>query len=337
MMDNSFHTISHKSRGSRPRFLLTGATGFIGRRISVVLSDYADVLPLERQQLFALVSSTSCFGNSIDSDMLFQVRKFAPTHIVHCAAIAHRPSPRTNSDIEALHEINVSLSVKLAQLAVYLQIDHFVFLSTIGVHGSQTAIGESFSESSPISPSNAYAYSKYLAEQGLYEVLDSTSCRLSIIRPALVYGRGAPGNIRYLVQAIDTGLPFPFKGIENSRSFIAVDNLVSAVLAVALRDSDTNEVYVVADSNQLSTEALIRAIADIRGKTCRMLFVPEPLIRFSLRLPFVGSRLTQLTSSLVVDSSKIRTDLSWQQPYKQKVALFKAFGPSSSSFSLNVT
>jgi nucleoside-diphosphate-sugar epimerase len=193
------------------------------------------------------------------------------------------------------------------------------------VHGSSTAVGEAFTEISPLHPDNHYAVSKVEAEARLTDFFSTSSCDLSILRPALVYGRGAPGNFRRLVHAIDYGLPFPVSKIDNLRSFVSLANLVSAIECVSLSPRAAGEVYLVSDQELISTPALIRTLALARNKTPRFFSLPTSIRGFFCNVPLLGRRYSQLVNNLVIDSSKLRTDLSWSQPFLQSFSLEKSF------------
>ena len=51
----------------------------------------------------------------------------------------------------------------------------------------------------------------------------------TVLRPAVVYGKGVKGNIAALATLARTPMPLPFAGFDNRRSLLARDNLVSAI------------------------------------------------------------------------------------------------------------
>ena len=70
--------------------------------------------------------------------------------------------------------------------------------------------------------------SKYEAEQGLLEIAKNTSMEVVIIRPPLVYGPGVKGDCKTHNLYKEYALPFAL--VNNSRSFIAIENLVDFIL-----------------------------------------------------------------------------------------------------------
>jgi len=308
---------------SEPRLLLTGPTGFIGHHLLTRLGRLMPVLALNRPDLYDCVDQSFAFNtNSRATRRLFD---FEPTHIIHCAALAHKAYPRSVDRLQELEEVNVLLPIRLAKLAKDLRVKHFVFLSSIGVHGMSTAINQCISEDSPIAPANPYAKSKYAAEEGIKSCLADSLCTLTVLRPVLVYGHGMPGNLRSLIHAVDAGYPLPFKYTRNLRSFISIENLISVIEAIVVSPNCAGGTFVVSDTEQISTPDLIRLISEVRSRPCRLFGLPESVMHFSGALPFVGPKLNQLTNSLVVDSNQIRARLGWCQPFSQLEAMQKAF------------
>ncbi len=306
------------------RILLTGSSGFIGRCLYLHLAARHRLFCVNRSgqdQTAPAMSFADLFSDAGQQEL----RMFSPTHLIHCAALAHRRPPLSPAGRRRLDSVNVELPVRLARLAVEHGIKRHLFLSSIGVHGAFTRGSEVISESSPLRPANLYARSKCMAESRLREIHVGTPTELTVLRPALVYGRGCPGNLRLLVRTIDRGIAFPFASIANQRSFVALENLVSAVELSLFHADAAGRTYVVADQETISTPSLLRRIASAREQHLRMFSVPGMAFTFLRRLPVLGGKLGQLIDNLVVDSSCIRTDLGWEQPLSQSEAMLHAF------------
>jgi nucleoside-diphosphate-sugar epimerase len=311
-------------------FLITGAQGFVGAALADALSPKYPVTKISR------ICNNNKSSNCLTLDQILEaddgeqiVRAIAPSCIIHCAALAHRSPPRTPDELSNLDEVNINLSVRLAHLAKRTGIRRYVFISSIGVHGSSSNSSHPVCEDSLISPANPYALSKSIAEHKLRGCLEGSSCELSIIRPALVYGPGMRGNLRLLIRGIDVGLPFPLARIRNRRSFLYLGNLISAIEAVALHPQAAGESFVVSDEETISTPDLISSIARVRNRPCRILHMPASVLKVFGHLPFFRRKIGQLVDDLVVDSSKIRRQLGWRQPFKQMDAIEEAFSLSA--------
>ena len=314
-----------------PRFAISGSSGYIGSSLCDHLSKSYYCLGISRR-----ISSRNydvlCLDDLLSSGGVELIRSNNISHFIHCAALAHSRSPRTYHEYRQILRINIDLTVKLALIALNSGVSRFVFISPVGVHVSSSN-GFSISETSPIQPENFYAESKALAEDILRSLFDNSSCELVILRPALVYGPDAIGNLRTLKIAVDLCIPFPLTLINNNRSLLALQNLISAVELASLHPSSPGHAYVVADRETISTSALISRIACIRSRPCFQFPVPKSLIALITRLSLVGvKKLRQLVDDLVIDSSKIRNQLGWEQPVSQADAIVNAFSKPGNKF-----
>ncbi len=149
-----------------------------------------------------------------------------------------------------------------------------------------------------------------------------------IIRPPLVYGPSAPGNFGSLVRALQRGLPLPLGALHNQRSLVALDNLVSLVLLCADRDRSpeaANQVFVVADGEDVSTTTLLRKVAQAAGRPSRLLPVPAWLLRAGASLLGKRAVADRLLGNLQVDATKARTLLGWRPVVTMDEQLAKMF------------
>jgi nucleoside-diphosphate-sugar epimerase len=205
------------------------------------------------------------------------------------------------------------VTLALAALAADKGVKRFVFLSSIGVNGNNSV--KPFSEKDTPNPQEPYAISKYEAEQGLLVLAKKTGMQVVIIRPPLVYGPNAPGNFGTLVNWLRRGVPLPLGAINNKRSFVALDNLVSFIALCADRTRSpkaANQVFLISDGEDVSTTQLLRKVADALGKKRWLLPVPVGLMSFVARFIGKGDVANRLFGSLQVDSSKARDLLGWQ-------------------------
>lgn len=324
-------SLSQRTRGLNPqiklsshRFVVTGASGFVGSSLCAQLENKYQCIPVSRASFY-------CPPNVLTLEMLTgdngldNLQKLRPTHLIHCAAIAHRRQPQNHAEHELIKRVNVDLPVLLAKIAIESGVRRFVFLSSVGVHGSFSQPGMAINEDSPLAPANAYAKSKADAENLLTSVLSNSTCELVILRPALVYGPHSIGNLKILRLAVDFCLPFPFSAISNRRSFVALPNLLSAIEHVSLHPHANGKAYLIADQEYVSTSELVKAIAKARCRPCLQFPVRQEILENLARLPLFGAKLKQLVYDLVIDSSKIRNELGWSQPVSQADALLDAF------------
>jgi len=122
---------------------------------------------------------------------------------------------------------------------------------------------------------------------------------------------------------VHKGLPLPFARVENRRSLIFLDNLISAIVTCIKHPDAAGQTYLVSDSEIVSTPELIRKIAEALGKSARLFSFPPNMLRVIANLVGKSDKVKPLLNSLTVDTSKIRNDLNWKPICTQKEGLIQ--------------
>ena len=234
--------------------------------------------------------------------------------VVHLAALAHVPLGRMDDALAACRAINTVATLNLARQAAAAGVKRFLFISSIKVNGESTQAGRPFTASDAPAPQDAYGISKMEAEIGLRQVADEIGMEVVIVRPPLVYGPGVKGNFAELMRWVARGVPLPLAGIENRRSFVALDNLVDLLLRCVEHPAAANQTFLVSDGNDLSTTDLLRRLAATMGRPSRLFPLPEKLLRRAAALVGRGDAAARLCDSLQVDMAATREALSWSPP-----------------------
>lgn len=235
--------------------------------------------------------------------------------VIHLAARVHVMKEKATDPLAEFLRTNLHGTVNLARQAARAGVKRLVYVSSIGVNGNRTKGNESFSEEDMPHPHNAYAVSKWQAEQALLQVSRETGLEIVILRPPLVYGPTAKGNFPKLLAAIQKGIPLPLAGANNLRSLIYVQNLVSALIACATHPAAAGQTYLVSDGEDISTTQLIEKIARELGRGNRTFNFPKRLLYIAAALMGRKSQMDQLFGSLRMNDSKLRNQLSWSPPY----------------------
>lgn len=294
---------------SEKRVVVTGAGGFVGRQLCRHLQEGGYRVDAwvrgERsaEDDIAVLSGADC--------------------VVHLAGRAHVLHEQSADPLQAFREANCASTLRVARAALAAGVRRFVFVSSIGVNGQQT--GEAaFDEQSTPAPHADYAVSKHEAELQLRELLRGSAMQLVIIRPPLVYAGHAPGNFRRLLGLVAAGLPLPFGAVRNSRSMIALDNLVDFIVRCIEHPAAVDQLFVIADGEDLSVGQITDLLAQGMGLRSRQLAIPPRLMRGVARLLGRGGLYVQLCGSLRVDAGKARELLQWQPPLSAQDALRQA-------------
>lgn len=303
--------------------LVTGATGFIGQALVKELGARGG---FNVRSLSLKNTSKAVFAPAPDASGQAPAASHLADDIdvvVHLAGRAHILKETASDPMQLYRVDNVDKTLELAKWAMRSGVKRFVFVSSIGVNGSTTQAGP-FSEDSAPAPKADYAISKLEAEIALQALLQGSAMELVIIRPPLVYAGHAPGNFRRLMQLVNTGLPLPFARVENSRSMVALENLVDFIICCTRHPLAANETFLIADGVDLSISQIAQYLAQGLGRPTRLWPVPLSIMALVARLLGVKGMFEQLFQSLTIDSSKARKLLHWQPPLTPQQALPKA-------------
>jgi nucleoside-diphosphate-sugar epimerase len=189
-----------------------------------------------------------------------------------------------------------------------------VLVSSIKAMGEATPPGHPFRASDPPRPEDDYGRAKLASERAAAAAACETGVELVVVRPPLVYGPGVRANFAALIRLAGSGPPLPFAAIDNRRSLIFRDNLADLLAVAATHPAVAGTTLLARDDEELSTPALIRALAVGLGRKARLFPVPPALFATLRPLPAIGPRLARLTLSLQVDDSATRAALDWHPP-----------------------
>lgn len=302
------------------KYLLTGASGFVGRALVERLKLHGDiVVEVGRRQS---TSSTGCFYqvNDISADTDFAEAFDGCDAVIHLAARVHVMQDRAADPLAAFQAVNLYGTVNLARQAAAVGVRRFVYVSSIKVNGECTT-DKPFTEADVPAPRDPYAVSKWQAEQALQQIGRETGMEIVIVRPPLVYGPGVKANFHSLLKLVSKSLPLPLGSIHNRRSMVFVDNLVDALVLCATHPAAAGQTYLVSDGEDVSTPQLVRVIASAMRRPDRVFPFSLSLMRLAAIMLGRSSALDRLTQSLEVDSSKIRRELDWRPPYSMQQGL----------------
>jgi len=299
------------------KFLVTGSSGFIGSRLcSTMATKGFSIRAVKRNEDSILPSCCKDFVliGERASSAEWSLALNGIDVIIHLAGRAHVMKEDHESPLEEYRRINVEGTRKIVEAAANKSIKRIIYLSTIKVNGESTA-GKPFDESDLPEPQDAYARSKFEAEECMKEISEMHGIEFVVLRSPLVYGPGVKGNLLKLMKYIKRGMPLPLGGLENKRSMISLDNLVDALILSGTRAECAGHTFLISDGNDLSTTQLVRTIATAMDRNIRLMPYPKALFSIASWLrPSFRSLSERLAGSLVVNSSKFRRMLQWTPP-----------------------
>ncbi|MFO3009063.1 NAD-dependent epimerase/dehydratase family protein, partial [Legionella pneumophila serogroup 1] len=296
------------------KILITGATGFIGRSlVPALLSEGHDVRCAVLQLDSTLQAEQIVINNlEVHTDWTDALRNVEI--VIHLAARVHIMKEYATSSLDEYCKINSIATKNFVEQAAQNNVKRFIFLSTIKVHGEFSQNNLPFSEDCRTQPEDPYAKSKLYAEQFIQEICQNARMEFVILRPPLVYGPYVKANFLRILQLVDKKWPLPFGSIYNKRTFIYIDNLVSAISAVVSEPSAANQVYLVADDCSWSLTQLVQTLSRKMNTKLFLIPIPVQILIFLFKLCGLKNINTRLFSSLEVSNEKIKSQLGWTPP-----------------------
>ncbi|OGR28091.1 MAG: hypothetical protein A2277_14935 [Desulfobacterales bacterium RIFOXYA12_FULL_46_15] len=300
------------------RIFVTGASSFIGRWLIPFLIKQNHMVTGVFRNKTADINNVSQAGfgiryfDTLDGKTDFRQALENIDVVIHLAALVHI-GKRHEGDLQReFMRVNVDGTRNLAEQAAQNKVKRFVFISSIGVNGKSIKTPGFFNEENDEKPYNAYTASKFEAEKVLRELSARTGLEIVIIRSPLVYGPGVKANFLKMIDLVNTGLPLPFAGISNKRSFIAVDNLVDVIATCVVHEKAAGETFFVSDDQPLSTPQLIEKISEALGFKPRLFYSPSLFFKYVLILIRRQEIYESLWGNMAVDSRKINHYLGWK-------------------------
>jgi UDP-glucose 4-epimerase len=218
------------------------------------------------------------------------------SHVVHLAGIAHAPGALPD---ELYVRVNADAAGELAAQARG-KVERFVLMSSVRAQAGLSA-DHVITERDRPEPTDAYGRAKLKAEQ----LVGASGVPFTVLRPAVVYGKGVKGNIAALATLARTPMPLPFAGLANRRSLLALDNLVAAVSHVLGAEEAENQAFLVADAEPISVSDLVAAMRQGLGRPPHLVKVPLGAVRRLMKSFGKEAEWERISGSFVIDASKL--------------------------------
>ncbi|HHB83032.1 MAG TPA: NAD-dependent epimerase/dehydratase family protein [Devosia sp.] len=313
------------------KILVSGADGFVGRHLNGALLAAGHSLKLgvraDRGQI-DLSGDVEVVGvGNVGAETDWRGALDGVDCVINLVGRAHVLKEDASDPQKAFNDINCHGTLGLFRAAREMGVQNFLHLSSVHVLGLQTEEGTAFDDNTIPAPDSDYGRSKLNAETGLAALAGDYSGSLVILRPPLIVGAGARGNLERMDRWLKKPILLPFAGIKNRRTLICVENLVSAMLAVLniWQSQSVSGTYLVGDRTPVSTTQILQSIKEGSGGRALLFPLPQFVLTKLLQLAGGEKLVTQLTGNLEVDCQGFQRDFFWQ-PQRDTVAGLIAMG-----------
>ncbi|GHV30487.1 nucleoside-diphosphate-sugar epimerase [Bacteroidia bacterium] len=296
--------------------LITGLHGFVGSNLVAALKDRhtiygIDIVFPEKEGVIKTYSWDDV--GALRATPLPDIDT-----IIHLAGKAH--DTKNRSEATTYFEINTGLTQKIFDYFLQSNAKQFIFFSSIKAAADRVVetqcIASLLTEDIVPKPVGPYGESKIKAEEYILakgerqKVQEDTAFHLSpfafypksvyIFRPCMIHGPGNKGNLNLLYNFVNKRIPWPLGAFENQRSFLNIWNL-SYIVEQFIEQNPSSGIYHLADDEPLSTNELIKLIAESKNRKSHIWNISKRLITI---LSGKSERLRKLTENYVVSNQK---------------------------------
>jgi nucleoside-diphosphate-sugar epimerase len=269
------------------RYLLTGANGWLGRRVALALTQgNAEMGETGGHPVRALVqpgedtSGLTKLGVEIVSGDLRDpaaradlMRGAEGGVLVHLAGVIHPVG-----GVKVFTEVNVDGTAGLVQDARTANLSRVVVMSSNSPFGANRTADGLFTEESPYHPYMGYGRSKQAMEQMLRARMSEPGWpEIVVLRAPWFYGPGQPPRQSRFFTMIKAGR-FPVMGSgANRRSMGYVDSLASGILLASQNKAAAGKFFWIADERPYPMSEVIETVRTVLAEDFGMAVSPRTL------------------------------------------------------------
>jgi nucleoside-diphosphate-sugar epimerase len=246
------------------RFLITGATGFIGGHVVEACRERdhsvnALIRPSSDADALANLGVTLYRGELTDAALVRSAVTEADV-VVHCAAKVGDWGP-----VEEYRQVNVEALRVLLDACKGQAVSRFIHLSSLGVYAARHHHGTDENEPLPRRHRDGYSQSKVEAEQLAMRYYREFEVPVVVLRPGFVYGPRDRTVLPRIIDGLKSGLVRYPGGGHGALNTIYVGNLVEAIFLAVANERAVGQVYNLTDGEFVSKRRFIEKIADAMG------------------------------------------------------------------------
>ena len=286
------------------KLLFTGGTGFLGKNVRPILDKMYEV--------------TTC-GITPDDMIKTNLAKEAPVLDQHYEVVLHACGkahvvPKTEEEKKAFYDVNYTGTIHLCDALEKVGTPKaLIFTSTVAVYGCE--YGELITEEHPLEGTTPYADSKIKAEEYLTQWSKRHSVVLGILRPSLLAGKDAPGNLGAMVNGVRKGFYMNIANGKVVKSILMAEDIAHILPALI----EKGGVYNVCDTFQPSFGQISESVARQLGKR-KPISIPYWIAKcmalvgdcLGSKAPINSYKLEKMTKSLTFSNEKARRELEWE-------------------------
>lgn len=283
--------------------LFTGGTGFLGYNCRPIL-----------EQSYKITTCGITDADDIKANFATEVPELPQKYdvVLHACGKAHSV-PKTEAEKQVFYDVNYIGTIHLCDALEKVGAPKsLIFISTVAVYGCD--YGELISEDHPLDGNSPYAESKKNAENYLKKWCANHGVILTILRPSLMAGKNAPGNLGAMLNGIKKGFYVNIAGGKARKSLMMAEDIANLVIL----SENKGGIYNVCDNVHPSYKELSVLMAKQLGKH-NPISIPYWMAwclakvgdLLGNKAPINSYRLKKLTTPCTFSNEKAKRELGW--------------------------
>jgi nucleoside-diphosphate-sugar epimerase len=255
------------------RVLITGANGFIGGRLAERLTNEegAIVRGLVRVAVGTFYKTSQQIGDITDVAAVTRAVDGCDI-VVHCAAMQSG-----RSKIDEYRRINVGGTLNLLRAAKNANVQRFVHISTINVHGfppppdahadsplGRDAMGRGAINRAPTS-GGFYSITKAEGERAAWQFAKNYQLPITVIRPGCTFGPRSVAWTLTPLNRVRRGTPVLIGDGNGICNAVYIDNLIDLILLALKNDPAIGQAFIGAEGRGVTWREFYGAYARMAG------------------------------------------------------------------------
>lgn len=311
-------------------FLITGGTGFIGRRLvnkliekgyRVRVLSHRELNENEIKKIFngkVEVIKGNIYSLEDVKKACFNVKK-----VIHLAAAS-------KGDWNYHLDTTITGTRNILEAADSLKVESVIYVSTINVYDAKKyphnrVINEDFAYEDLPERRGNYSHAKLRAEKFVKEFIKKSQMPISIVRPGLVYGPGKQAFLQDIGYRIGKRLVVVIGSGNRRLPLVYVDNLVDALVMIAQKKEGSREVFNVVDCEYPTQHTYMKAYKKLTNERLLVLNIPRFLIYTGFwiierlasflfkKKVFLNYKLQCIAKNVTHSTDRLKNQIGWEQ------------------------
>jgi nucleoside-diphosphate-sugar epimerase len=286
------------------KIIVTGASGFLGKICMPVLLEHHEVIRVGRSS-----------NNEIIADITTGLLPLPPCDVVvHAAGKAH-VYPKTEAEVNAFYDVNVSGTQTLLNALDKEALSGFVFISSVSVYGLEQ--GEEVDETTQLRGTSPYASSKIQAEALITSWCLEHGVDYLILRLPLIAGAKPLGNLGKMMLAIQRRRYVRIARGDAQKSMVLASDVAQLIDVWISKQERVSGIFNLTDGVHPSFYQLeegLKLLFKIKYLPAIPMWLGNALGKLGDRFswfPVNSATIRKITGTFTFSDKKARTKLGW--------------------------